>query len=208
MSLPLPAPTATVAVGFVTGLSLIIAIGAQNAFVLRQGIRREHVLVVILLCSAADALLITAGVAGLGAVVTAHPAAVEITRYAGAAFVLGYAVLATRRALRPNVLTVDDAPPVAARRRAAIMACLGFTVLNPHVYLDTMILLGSLANQHGSGRWLYGIGATLASFVWFFALGYGARTLRRFFARPRSWQILDALIAAVMFVIGVTLLTR
>jgi L-lysine exporter family protein LysE/ArgO len=191
-------------VGFVSGLSLIVAIGAQNAFVLRQGLRGEHVLPVVLVCAAADALLISAGVAGLGAAVTAQPVLLDAIRYGGAAFLLGYAVLAARRALRPRGLAASDyAPPTL---RAVLLACLGFTFLNPHVYLDTVVLLGSLANQHGDRRWSYGLGAVLGSLGWFLALGYGAGRLGRFFARPGSWRVLDAVIAGVMVALAVSLL--
>jgi L-lysine exporter family protein LysE/ArgO len=193
-----------VLVGFVTGLSLIVAIGAQNAFVLRQGLRGEYVLPVVLICAAADALLIGAGVAGLGAVVRAEPALLAAIRYGGAAFLLGYAGLAARRALRPRGLAASDyAPPTL---RGALLACLGFTFLNPHVYLDTVVLLGSLANQHGDARWWYGLGAALGSLGWFAALGYGAGRLGRFFARPGSWRLLDAAIAGIMVALAVGLL--
>lgn len=193
-------------VGFVTGLTLILAIGAQNAFVLRQGLRREYVLLVVLVCAAADAVLITAGIAGLGALVAAHPVVVGVTKYGGAAFLLAYAALAGRRAIRPRGMTASNRAP--ATLRAVLLTCLGFTFLNPHVYLDTVILLGSLANQHGDGRWTYGIGAVLASFTWFSALGYGARGLGRFFERPQSWRVLDGVIAVVMAGLAVNLLAR
>jgi L-lysine exporter family protein LysE/ArgO len=191
-------------VGFVTGLTLILAIGAQNAFVLRQGLRREYVLLVVLVCAAADAVLITAGVAGLGALVTAYPVAVDVTKFGGAAFLLTYALLAGWRAIRPRGMTASDQAP--ATLRAVLLTCLGFTFLNPHVYLDTVVLLGSLANQHGDGRWMYGLGAVLASFSWFFGLGYGARTLGRFFERPEAWRVLDGVIATVMAGLAVNLL--
>jgi L-lysine exporter family protein LysE/ArgO len=195
---------AAVPVGLVTGLSLIVAIGAQNAFVLRQGLRREHVLPVVAVCALADALLIGAGIAGLGALVTAHPAATAATRYGGAAFLFGYGLLAARRAGRPGSLTASEQAP--ATLPAVLLTCLGFTFLNPHVYLDTVVLLGSLANQHGDGRWLYGLGAALGSVAWFTVLGYGAGRLSRFFARPRSWRLLDAGIAVIMVALAVTLL--
>jgi L-lysine exporter family protein LysE/ArgO len=192
-------------VGFLTGLTLIIAIGAQNAFVLRQGLRREHVLPVVVVCAAADVVLIAAGVAGLGVLVTGNQTALDITRYGGAAFLTGYGLLAVRRAFRPTAMTAEGRPP--ATLTAVLLACLGFTFLNPHVYLDTVVLLGSLANQQGAdGRWLFAAGAAAGSFVWFFALGYGARWLSRFFARPRAWQVLDGLIAAIMFGLAATLL--
>lgn len=194
----------TAAIGFVTGLSLIVAIGAQNAFVLRQGLRREHVLAVVLVCAVADAVLIGAGIAGFGAVLDAVPEAVDVARYGGAAFVVGYGVLAARRAIRPRGMSVSERAP--STRRAAVLTCLALTFLNPHVYLDTVVLLGALANQHGdAGRWVYGAGAALASLGWFVALGFGSGTLRRFFERPSSWRALDAVIAAIMFAIGATL---
>lgn len=190
--------------GFATGLTLIIAIGAQNAFVLRQGLRREHVLPVVLVCAVADALLITAGVAGLGVLVSGHPVALDVTRYGGAAFLSGYGLLAIRRVFRPGAMTASERS--AGTLSAALLACLAFTFLNPHVYLDTVVLLGSIANQHGpDGRWLFGIGAAAGSVVWFFALGYGARRLSPFFARPRAWRVLDGLIAVVMLGLATSL---
>ena len=193
-------PATVPAAGFVTSLSLIVAIGAQNAFVLRQGLRREYVLPVVAVCALADALLIGAGIAGLGALVTGHPVAVGVIRYGGAAFLLAYGALAARRALRPGVLTAAAEAP--ATLRAVLLACLGFTFLNPHVYLDTVVLLGALANRYGDDRWLYGLGAALASVLWFAALGFGAGRLSRFFARPRSWRLLDALIAGIMILLA------
>lgn len=195
----------SVLVGFVTGLSLIVAIGAQNAFVLRQGLRREHVLPVVLLCSATDAVLINAGIAGLGALITTHPTAMDIARYGGAAFVAGYGVLALRRALRPGAMSAGDHAP--GTLRTVLLTCLGFTFLNPHLYLDTVVLLGTLGSQHGEARWMFGAGAAIASLAWFAALGYGARALGSFFARPSSWRVLDAVIAAIMFGLAATLLT-
>nr|WP_246211489.1 LysE/ArgO family amino acid transporter [Phytoactinopolyspora alkaliphila] len=183
---------------------MIVAIGAQNAFVLRQGLRREHILPIVMLCGAADALLITAGIAGLGAILTAQPVAMDIARYGGAAFLAGYAMLAVRRAVRPRAMTAADRAPTTLG--AALVTCLGFTFLNPHVYLDTVLLLGSLASQHGDARWLYGAGAVAGSFAWFFALGYGARWLSRFFARPGAWRVLDAVIAGLMLMLAAGLL--
>ncbi|GAA1638103.1 L-lysine exporter [Kribbella alba] len=183
--------------GFATSLSLIVAIGAQNAFVLRQGLRREHVLPVVLTCALSDALLISGGIAGLGALLTSSPAALSIAKYGGAAFLFAYAVVAARRAFHPESMSPADHAPAALR--SVVLTCLGFTYLNPHVYLDTVVLLGSLANQRGTdGRWLYGLGAVAASFGWFFALGYLARKLGPVFARPRAWQFLDGTIALIM----------
>ena len=191
--------------GFLSGAALIIAIGAQNAFVLRQGIRREHVLAVVLICAGADALLIAAGIAGLGALIQALPTALVAARYGGAVFLLGYGLIAVRRSLQAQRLTVDSA--VGTSLGSAMATCLAFTFLNPHVYLDTVILLGSLASQRGvSGRWVFGAGAATASFVWFFSLGYGARLLGPLFAKPVAWRVLDALIALIMFALAGSLL--
>lgn len=189
--------------GFVAGLSLIVAIGAQNAFVLRQGIRNEHVLPVVILCAVSDLVLIVAGVAGVGALVTAHPQLMTIARYGGAAFLLGYGLLAARRALQPAVMTPGDAGP--ARLPAVLLTCLTLTFLNPHVYLDTVVLLGTLASQQGEGRWRFGAGAALASLVWFFGLGFGARQLAGLFAKPVTWRILDGVIALTMIALSVSL---
>ena len=189
--------------GFVAGLSLIVAIGAQNAFVLRQGIRNEHVLPVVILCAVSDLVLIVAGVAGVGALVTAHPQLMTIARYGGAAFLLGYGLLAARRALQPAVMTPGDAGP--ARLPAVLLTCLALTFLNPHVYLDTVVRLGTLASQQGEGRWRFGAGAALASLVWFFGLGFGARQLAGLFAKPVTWRILDGVIALTMIALSVSL---
>ena len=189
--------------GFVTGLSLIVAIGAQNAFVLRQGIRNEHVLPVVILCAVSDLVLIVAGVAGVGALVTAHPQLMTIARYGGAAFLLGYGLMAARRALQPAVMTPGDAGP--ARLPAVLLTCLALTFLNPHVYLDTVVLLGTLASQQGDGRWRFGAGAALASLVWFFGLGFGARQLAGLFAKPVTWRILEGVIALTMIALSVSL---
>jgi L-lysine exporter family protein LysE/ArgO len=188
--------------GFAAAIVLIVAIGAQNAFVLRQGLRREHVLPVVLICALSDLALIVAGIAGLGAVVTARPGAVSVIRWVGAAFLLGYAVLAARRAIRPGALRPTERAP--ATLRATLLTCLALTYLNPHVYLDTVLLLGSVAQRYPH-RWLFGIGAAVASAVWFTALGAGAHRLAPVLARPAAWRALDGLIAAVMAGIAVTL---
>jgi L-lysine exporter family protein LysE/ArgO len=191
--------------GFFSGAALIIAIGAQNAFVLRQGIRREHVLPIVAVCALSDAVLITLGVAGIGTLVTAAPLVLEIIRWAGAAFLVGYAVFAARRAIRPSALVVGGSDGISLT--AAVATVLALTWLNPHVYLDTVLLLGSLSTAHGSsGRWWFAGGATVASLVWFTALGFGARLLRGLFAKPAAWRILDLTIAAVMIILAVRLL--
>ena len=191
--------------GFATGAALIIAIGAQNAFVLRQGIKREHVLAVVLVCAVSDALLITLGVAGLGTLVQGHPALLALARYGGAAFLIVYGALAARRAFGSATLAASIGAPMSLR--AAVTTCLAFTYLNPHCWLDTVVLLGSISAQQPEGaRTAFGSGATLASFVWFFALGYGARALRGLFERPMAWKTLDAIIALVMWAIAASLL--
>lgn len=189
--------------GFATTIALIAAIGAQNAFVLRQGILGEHVLPVVALCTVSDLVLIFAGIAGFGALVAAHPGVVDAARYGGAAFLIGYGLLAARRALTPGVLTPSDVAP--ARLAGVLATCLALTFLNPHVYLDTVVLLGALANEHREGRWLFGVGAVAASAVWFTSLGFGAKRLRRFFASPRTWRILDGIIAVTMIGLGALL---
>ena len=191
--------------GFLSGAALIIAIGAQNSFVLRQGIRREHVLPIVLVCAGADALLIVAGIAGLGALIESMPMVLDLARYGGAAFLLAYGLAAARRALQARELRAYSA--VATSLGAAMSTCLAFTFLNPHVYLDTVVLLGSLASQRGDrGRWVFGGGAAAASFVWFFALGYGARLLGPLFGKPAAWRVLDTLIALIMLGLGTSLL--
>ncbi|NEM89959.1 LysE/ArgO family amino acid transporter [Galbitalea soli] len=187
------------------GFSLIVAIGAQNAFVLRQGLRREHIAVVILICAASDAVLISVGVGGLGSLLQLAPWLLTVMRVVGAGFLLVYGALAARRALRPAVLSTD-ASGARASTLAVAGTALALTWLNPHVYLDTIVLLGSVAATHGADRWWFGAGAALASVVWFTGLGLGARLLRPVFARPGAWRVLDALVAAVMLTIAATLL--
>jgi L-lysine exporter family protein LysE/ArgO len=188
--------------GFIASFTLIAAIGAQNAFVLRQGIRREHVLAVVALCTVSDIVLISAGIAGVGALISAHPSALNIAKFGGAAFLVGYGLLAARRALRPSSLTPSQATP--ARLIEVLLTCAAMTFLNPHVYLDTVVLLGTLANEHHD-RWLFGVGAVTASAVWFFSLGLGARQLAGWFAKPVTWRILDGLIAGMMLTLGASL---
>jgi len=183
--------------GFATSLALIVAIGSQNAFVLRMGILRQHVAALVLFCSASDALLIAAGIAGAGALVQGNPVFMEITRIGGALFLAVYGLLAARRALQGGVLQAADTQGLSLG--AALASCFAFTFLNPHVYLDTVVLLGSVANHRGdAGRWSFGTGAALASGVWFAALGFGARWLQPLFARPWAWRVLDGLIALTM----------
>ena len=188
--------------GLLTGLGLIVAIGAQNAFVLRQGIRREHVGAVVVLCAVSDAVLILAGTAGIGALVESFPQALTILRWGGAAYLTWFAGRSFRSALKPAVLT-GQAP---RSRGSVITTTLALTFLNPHVYLDTVVLLGSLANQYGEDlRWVFAAGAVLGSILWFSGLGFGARGLSGVLSRPRTWQILDLLIGIVMLVLAVRL---
>jgi L-lysine exporter family protein LysE/ArgO len=236
--------------GLGLGFSLIVAIGAQNLFVLRQGLRREHVLAVAAICALSDIVLIALGVSGIGFVLTAVPWLVDVVRWAGAAFLVVYGLLAARRAWRPSGKALDAGletapaseagahqPAASATRDAAstplpepevsaarvrgdvrtadasprsrllpvALTCLALTWLNPHVYLDTVFLLGTVANTHGDARWLFAAGAMVASVVWFFGLAVGARLLGRWLSTPRAWRILDAIIAVVMIALGISL---
>ncbi|MFD5825705.1 LysE/ArgO family amino acid transporter [Lentzea sp. NPDC060358] len=178
-------------------MTLIVAIGAQNAFVLRQGLRRQAVAKVVAVCAISDAILVAVGVAGFGAIVQRWPAVITAAALAGGVFLLGYGFLAARRAMRPSALTGSGE---ASGR--PVLTALALTWLNPHVYLDTLLLLGSIA----AGRWLFGIGAVTASVTWFVALGFGARLLSPLFAKPRAWRVLDGVIAAVMTGLGIALI--
>ena len=215
--------------GLGLGFSLIVAIGAQNLFVLRQGLRREHVFAVAAICAISDATLIVLGVSGIGFVLQAVPWLVDVVRWAGALFLVTYGVLAARRAWRPSGETLRTAeaagtdagagkPDASAATATAgattiartrllpvLLTCLALTWLNPHVYLDTVFLLGTVANTHGEDRWLFAAGAVTASFVWFFGLAFGARLLGRWLSAPCAWRILDAVIAVVMIGLGVSL---
>ena len=178
-----------------------MAIGAQNAFILRQGLKREFVFLLCLICALSDALLIAAGVAGLGTLVRQSPMLLLAVTAGGALFLFAYGVLAFLRAARPQAMQAGQG--AAGSLSAAVAACLAFTFLNPHVYLDTVLLLGSLSGRYaGAMRVAYGAGAALASFAWFFGLGYGARLLAPFFADPRAWRVLDIVIGIVMWAIA------
>ncbi|MFG6567653.1 LysE/ArgO family amino acid transporter [Sulfitobacter sp. 1A13679] len=190
--------------GFALSLTLIMAIGAQNAFVLRQGLRCEHVLPVVLVCAASDAVLIMSGVAGFGALAEAAPWFGPLMRYGGAAFLLWYGWRNAVSAWQGGEALEAEGQSTRSLRKA-ILTLLALTWLNPHVYLDTLVLLGSISAQYPD-RLSFGIGAVLASFVFFFSLGYGARLLAPLFARPRSWQVLDAIIAVTMWAIAIKLL--
>ena len=203
------APLLAALSGLGLGLSLIVAIGAQNAFVLRQGLRREHVLAVVLICALSDAALIAAGVAGGGVLFTAIPWLVDVIRWAGAAFLLAYGVLAAVRAIRtpkPGAVGLRAGTSTAGTLGAAIATCLALTWLNPHVYLDTVLLLGSVAATHGDLRWFFAAGAVAGSILWFTSLGYGARLLAPLFAKPIAWRVLDGVIALVMIALAAMLI--
>jgi len=190
--------------GALTGLSLIVVIGAQNAYVLRQGIRQSHVGAVVAICAVSDLALILAGVAGIGAIVDRAAWLIDVVTWLGVAFLVWYGVLSIRRSMRPEVLRSQG--PADERLRAVVLQVLALTWLNPHVYLDTVVLLGSIAQSHGPvGRWWFGAGASLGSIAWFSALGFGATRLAPLLARPRAWQVLDLLIGLVMFVIAASL---
>ncbi|MDO4131024.1 LysE/ArgO family amino acid transporter [Clavibacter michiganensis] len=197
-------PLAHALSGFGLGFSLIAAIGAQNAFILRQGTRREHVLVVVLICAVSDVILVGLGVAGIGAVIEAAPVAIVVIRILGACFLAGYAALSLLRAVAPRGLAVAVSAPRALG--TVVAACLALTWLNPHVYLDTVLLVGSVAAGHGDGRWAFGVGAMVASCVWFTLLATAARVFAPVLARPSAWRVLDTVIAGVMLVLAVQIL--
>ncbi|WP_375482376.1 LysE/ArgO family amino acid transporter [uncultured Jatrophihabitans sp.] len=192
--------------GFGFGLSLIVVVGPQNAFLLRVGVLGRGVAAVVTVCTLADVALIAAGTAGAGAVFRRAHWVLPVVRYAGAAFLLGYALLAARRALRPPPTTPDAVVPNAPGLRAVVLTALALTFLNPGVYLDTVVLLGSVANAHGGREWWFAAGAAVASAVWFAVIGFGARRLGRRFDRPSTWRALDAFVAVVMTITAVRLL--
>jgi L-lysine exporter family protein LysE/ArgO len=195
--------------GLLTGLSLIVAIGAQNAFVLRQGLREEHVGPVVVICAVSDFALILAGVGGVGALVRHAAWALEAVRWFGVAFLVAYGLSAAWRARRPAALSVGDGNRPATPLPRTIGRTFALTWLNPHVYLDTVVLIGSIANTHGpGGRWWFAAGCCVASTLWFTGLGYGARFAARPLTTPRAWQVLDLLIAATMLAIAVELVIQ
>lgn len=199
-------PTAVFLSGLLFSLSLIVAIGAQNAYVLRQGVLRSHIGTVVMICAASDIVLIAAGVAGVGAVVIHRPGLLVTVRDLGAALLVAYGALAARRALGARQASLHTHDPSATRRSVAA-AAFGFTWLNPAVYLDTLVLLGTVASAHPHARWWFAAGAAAASVAWFIALGFGARLLTPLLRRPHAWRLLDIFVALVMTITAVRTLS-
>ncbi len=191
--------------GFTLGISLILAIGAQNAFVLKQGLKRNHVFLVCFICALSDAILISAGVGGFGAIVIQFPIIETIARYAGATFLVIYALLSFKSAFS-ETHALQAANEIPHSRAKIIAKCLAFTWLNPHVYLDTVVLLGSISTQYGEMKNVFGAGAVTASFVFFFSLGYGARLLKPVFENPKAWKVFEILVGILMTWIAIMLL--
>jgi L-lysine exporter family protein LysE/ArgO len=191
--------------GLVTGLSLIIAIGAQNAFVIRQGLTRRFVFEVAIVSATLDAALILLGTGGLGALIQTVPVLLDIVRWFGVAYLVWFGISSVRRAFASETMSLDGGS--ATSRWGIVLSSVTFSLLNPHVYLDTVVFLGSIANQFGPDRWWFALGACIASFLWFFGIAYGARRLSRFVTRPVFWRILDSVIAATMFTIAGVLAT-
>ena len=189
--------------GLISGLALIVAIGAQNAFVIRQGLTRKHVLSVVFICALSDAMLITAGTAGLGQLIKSFPTLLEIIRWFGVLYLSWFGLKSLANAGKSQSLTISDRAEVSKKK--VLIAALGFTFLNPHVYLDTVILLGSLANQWASDKWFFATGAMVASIAWFSFIGFASRFASRFMTKPKFWKILDTVIALVMFTLAATL---
>ena len=182
--------------GLLAGFSLIIAIGAQNAFVIRQGLTKKFVLLTVLICAFSDAILIALGASGLGALIKSNKNILEFVRWFGVIYLLWFAFKSAKSVFKKEVL--NSAGEASANRKSVILTVLALTFLNPHVYLDTVILLGSISNQFGTDKWFFVIGAMLASFIWFTAIGFGAKSASRFMSQPIFWKILDSIIALVM----------
>lgn len=189
--------------GFLASLSLIVAIGAQNAYVIKQGLLRSHVTFVVLFCSVVDAFFIVLGVGGLGTFVQSQPKALEYIRWFGVAYLTWFGIKSVRAAFSTQSLAVATSDNQSAGK--VLLSLITFTFLNPHVYLDTLILLGSIANQFSTHRWLFALGASTASILWFTTIGFGARAASKYMTRPIFWKILDSAIAVIMFTIAITL---
>ena len=190
--------------GFSIGFSLILAIGAQNAFVLKQGLIRQNVFLVCLICAASDAILITLGVSGFGEIITEYPIIERLARIGGALFLFTYGVLNLYSA-QTKTHALEPTKKIQKSKRKTILTCLGFTWLNPHVYLDTVVMLGSISTQFENTA-TFALGAISASFIFFFSLGFGASKLTRYFEKPRTWRVLENLIGILMIFLGITLI--
>ena len=190
--------------GLLTGLSLIVAIGAQNAYVLRLGLSRQHVGIAIVLCAASDVVLIVLGVGGIGRIAHSVPSVLTVLKWVGVTYLIGYGLCSFWRSRRPESLVASAG--TTSSRRVVVATTLAFTFLNPHVYLDTVLLLGSIGNQYGSDRWLFAAGACLGSIGWFTGLGLGAKKAAPLMARPLTWRILDITIGIVMTAIALRLI--
>jgi len=186
--------------GLLTGLSLIVAIGAQNAYVLRMGLLRKHVGLIVLICSASDIALISAGTAGVGTVVARASVVLSILRWIGVTYLAYFALSSWRRAFKDESLAAATKSPGSTKQ--AVVTVLALTFLNPHVYIDTVLLLGSISNQYGDARWYFVLGASLGSLLWFTSLGYGARLMSAWMAHPRTWRILDVTIGVVIAIVA------
>ena len=190
--------------GIAIGLSLIVAIGAQNAFVLKQGLKQQSVFWVCTVCALSDSILIVLGVTGFAVVMQQHPEILSIAKWAGALFLFWYGMQHLIRAFKANE-GLQASEREETQLSKVILVCLALTWLNPHVYLDTVVLLGSISTQFEHAKLYFALGAITASWLFFFSLGYGARLLTPIFENPKSWKILDALIALVMWAIAVSL---
>jgi len=186
--------------GLLTGLSLIVAIGAQNAYVLRMGLLRQHVGLIVLICIASDIALISAGTAGVGTVVARASVVLSILRWIGVTYLAYFALSSWRRAFKDESLAAATKAPGSTKQ--AVVTVLALTFLNPHVYIDTVLLLGSISNQYGDARWYFVLGASLGSLLWFTSLGYGARLMSAWMAHPRTWRILDVTIGVVIAIVA------
>ncbi len=189
--------------GFFTGMSLIVAIGAQNAFVIKRGLLRSHVTLVVFVCALSDALLIILGTGGLGTIIQSRPDLLDVIRWFGVIYLTWFGFKSVRSALRNETLTASNQS--AESWKKVLLTVLAMTYLNPHVYLDTVIFVGSLANQFESQRWYFALGACIASGIWFSAIGYGARSASHLMSKPLFWRVLDSAIAAIMFTLAITL---
>jgi L-lysine exporter family protein LysE/ArgO len=190
--------------GLLTGLSLIVAIGAQNAYVLRMGLTRHYVTLIVAICAVSDIVLIVLGIAGVGTVIRSAPVALQILRWVGVVYLTVFALQSFWRAFHAGALLPSDA--VKPTPKAVVATTLAFTFLNPHVYLDTVLLLGTIGNQYGHGRWFFALGASASSLLWFASLGYGARYASRLMSRPVTWRVLDCAIGVVMLLIALKLI--